>query len=196
MDLAEWRKFRSYPFGFNSTDILPTLVTILFDEICKGLLSSSQAGFSTGKSCSLTLPDDTYIIIIRCPSVRLSVTHFLGCCQISRVIIYWDMSTKYKSFVADPFFGSKGQRSRSPGQITQKACQRDNSKSSGPIFTKFGNHMRIDETKPKVNYKFFVRGPERSLEVKRLISLKILLVLQIKTQDHQNWSMGLPNHAP
>ena len=56
------------PVGFDSTDILQTLVTILFDEICKGLLSSLQAGFSTGKSCSLTLPDNTYIIIIRCPS--------------------------------------------------------------------------------------------------------------------------------
>ena len=67
---------------------------------------------------------------------------------------------------------------------------------SGPIFTKFGNHMCFDETKPKVNYKFFVMDPERSLEVKKSISLKILLVLQIKTQDHHNWSMGLPKHAP
>ena len=37
----------------------------------------------------------------------------------------------------------------------------------GPIFTKFGMHMCIDETKRKVNYKFFVRGQELSLEVKR-----------------------------
>ena len=72
------------------------------------------------------------------PSVCLSVTHFLGCCQISRVIIYWDMSTKYKSFVIDSFLGSKVKGQGRRGQIAQKACQRDNSKSFFPIFTKFG----------------------------------------------------------
>ena len=43
-------------------------MTILYDDICKGLLSS-QAGFSTVKSRSLSLPGDTYtIIIFRRPS--------------------------------------------------------------------------------------------------------------------------------
>ena len=73
MDLVKWRKFRSYSCvlkEFNSTDILRRLVTILYDDICKGLLSS-QAGFSTVKSRSLSLPGDTYtVIIFRRPSVR------------------------------------------------------------------------------------------------------------------------------
>ena len=65
----------------------------------------------------------------------------------------------------------------------------------GPIFTKFSNHMCFDQTKQKVNYKFFVSGQERSLEVKRSFSLKILLVLQIKTQNHQTWSVESLNLA-
>ena len=64
-----------------------------------------------------------------------------------------------------------------------------------PIFTKFGMHMCIDETKRKVNYKFFVRGQELSLEVKRSFSLKMLLHLQIMTQDHWTWSVQSCNLA-
>ena len=48
------------------------------------------------------------------------------------------MSTKYKSFVIDSFLGSKVKGQGRRGQIAQKACQHDNSKSFGPIFTKFG----------------------------------------------------------
>ena len=55
--------------------------------------------------------------------------------------------------------------------------------------------MCIDETKRKVNYKFFVRGQEMSLEVKRSFSLKMLLHLQIMTQDHETWSVDSLNLA-
>ena len=33
MDLVKWRKFRSYSYEFNSTDILRRLVTILYDDM-------------------------------------------------------------------------------------------------------------------------------------------------------------------
>ena len=55
--------------------------------------------------------------------------------------------------------------------------------------------MCFDETKRKLNYNFFVRGQERSLEVKRSFSLKMLLDLQIKTQNHQTWSVESLNLA-
>jgi hypothetical protein len=56
--------------------------------------------------------------------------------------------------------------------------------------------MCINETKRKVNYKFFVRGQEMSLEVKRSFSLKMLLHLQIMTQDHQTWTVVSLNLPP
>ena len=65
----------------------------------------------------------------------------------------------------------------------------------GPIFTKFDMRMCFDEPKRKVNYKFFVRGHERSQEVKMLFSLKMLLVLQIKTHNHHTLSVESVTHA-
>ena len=51
------------------------------------------------------------------------------------------MSTKYKSFVADPFLGLKVKGQGRWGQIVKKACRRDNSKSFRSIFTKFGTFI-------------------------------------------------------
>ena len=55
--------------------------------------------------------------------------------------------------------------------------------------------MYSDETKRKVNYMymFFVGGQEKSRVVKRLFSLKMLLILQIKTQNHQTPLRSLPS---
>ena len=47
-------------------------------------------------------------------------------------------------------------------------------------------------TKRKVIYKFFVRGQELSLEVKRSFSLKMLLVQGKMTDDFQNLSKDSP----